>query len=391
MNMNTKYELVLVDDESRVTEALEREIRHIFGDERFSIKAFNDPLISAKYIADNRDSVFLVISDLRMPAMSGSELLTLVRKASPEIQTILLTAYTDIEDIQKAIMASIQSLLFKPWTRDSLETEIAKAYELWNIRRENTLLASRIDSMLKEAGEFQKRLFASTIPSISELQIEVSFIPFETFHCGGDFFEFRRLDDNNFFVILGDVAGHGLKSAMMAVMLKTAMDELIALEPGLPETPDLFLSSLNNYYCQLLRNEPEVLIDLVAVTISIEKKRLSVANAGMPSVIYVHQALPEFLSGGNPMLGAFIDAPFTQVEREFVPGDRLFLFTDGLIESVPHFFTMKGPEVISTLQTMPEQPIEDIVATFRSALPGGCFTDDVTLMSILFLPEASHG
>jgi serine phosphatase RsbU (regulator of sigma subunit) len=91
------------------------------------------------------------------------------------------------------------------------------------------------------------------------------------------------------------------------------------------------------------------------------------------------------------MLGAFIDAPFTQVEREFVPGDRLFLFTDGLIESVPHFFTMKGPEVISTLQTMPEQPIENIVATFRSALPGGCFTDDVTLMSILFLPEASHG
>ncbi|HRU29897.1 MAG TPA: fused response regulator/phosphatase [Treponema sp.] len=380
--MNDRLEMVLVDDEFRVTDALVREIRLIFGNDTFAIKSFNDPVAAAEYIASHGDSIFLVISDLRMPVMSGSELLTFVRETSSQIQTILLTAYTDIEDIQKAISASIQSLLFKPWTRESLKAEITKALNLWNIQNENRILSQRIESMLKEAGEFQKNLFASNLPDMEQLHIELSFLPLETYHCGGDFFEFRQLDESHVFVILGDVSGHGLKSAIIAVMLKTAMDEMIKGNPARLYKPDTLVSTLNNYFCSLLKSAPEVLVGFAAMVIDTKEGKYSIASAGIPSIIHIHQHVPELIISSNPVLGAFVDAQFLQIERNYREGDQLFLFTDGLIESVPHFFSMKDESIIDLINKYREQPIETIVAAFRSSLPGGKFTDDVTLISM---------
>jgi serine phosphatase RsbU (regulator of sigma subunit) len=87
------------------------------------------------------------------------------------------------------------------------------------------------------------------------------------------------------------------------------------------------------------------------------------------------------------VLGAFVDAQFLQIERNYREGDQLFLFTDGLIESVPHFFSMKDESIIDLINKYREQPIETIVAAFRSSLPGGKFTDDVTLISIHLTSE----
>ncbi|WP_304221768.1 PP2C family protein-serine/threonine phosphatase [Gracilinema caldarium] len=387
--MNEIYELVLVDDEIKVTEALEREIRLVFTGSQFSVKTFNDPVVSAEYIANHADTIFLVISDLRMPVMSGSDLLTFVRATSPEIQTVLLTAFSDIEQIQKAISASIQSLLFKPWTRESLKAEINKAFDIWKVRRENRILSSRIDAMLREAGDFQKNLFASSIPVIPNLQIDVSFIPVETFHCGGDFFEFRRDANNNVFVILGDVSGHGLKSAMVAVMLKTAMDDLLNSNPKLPEHPDFFLSALNAYYYRLLKSAPEILVGIAVLNINTDTGQLVLAIAGLPSILRVHRNEAEMISSGNPMLGAFLEANFTKIEQQFSPGDHLFIYTDGLIESVPHFYSMDEKEIISIVRSEIEKPIEHIVSSFRASLPEACFTDDVSLISIRYSLEKS--
>ena len=72
-------EIVLVDDENRVTQSLEREIRMAFGSEEFRITRFENPEEAAAYTAPPPDNLFLVISDLRMPHMSGSELLAKVR------------------------------------------------------------------------------------------------------------------------------------------------------------------------------------------------------------------------------------------------------------------------------------------------------------------------
>ena len=167
--MGELLEMVIVDDEARVTQSLEREIRLEFGTDTFGIVAFNSPLDAMSWIRANQSRIFLVISDLRMPEMDGSELLERIRADCPDIQTILLTAYTDTDIIQRAVSASIQSLLFKPWTKDRITAEVGKALRRVVLSTTNTYF---LQSNLFRHSSIQSShdLFTSFFPQDSFLE-----------------------------------------------------------------------------------------------------------------------------------------------------------------------------------------------------------------------------
>jgi len=382
MYMSGIPEIVLVDDENRVTQSLEREIRMAFGSEEFRITRFENPEEAAAYTAPPPDNLFLVISDLRMPHMSGSELLAKVRESAPEVQTILLTAYSDIENIQKAISASIQSLLFKPWTREALASEISKARDIWTIRKQNNTLTRRIEDMLRETGEFQAKLFSFDIPMTSEVEIDLAYQPMAEYGCGGDFCDFRTPAEGGLLVLLGDVTGHGTKSAMIAGMIKTGIDALFSAKPELMTKPDLLMNTMNAHFCKMLEASPETLIGLTALYVNASTKLLAVATAGMPALIHLRDGKPEALRTPNPMLGAFPKAEFYKTERVFLPGDRVLLHTDGLVESVPHFFTVSEELENTIVSKNMHRTAEALVEDFRMFIPENHFTDDVTLIAI---------
>lgn len=387
--MESRPKIVIVDDEPKVTQSLEREIRLEFGDERFSVVCFNDPVEALPVIESNRDTVFLIISDLRMPGMNGGKFLAKVRETCPEAQTLLLTAYTDIDSIQSAIAASIQNLLFKPWTRESITTEVSKALDVWTLRRENKLLRKRIDEMLESVGDFQKKLFSKDIPETSRIGFDISSTPHEIFHCGGDFYDITKggneEENGDIMIILGDVLGHGPKSAMIATMIKTAIAFLMHNDPGLRTTPDKMLTVLNKQLCAMLSDSPETLVAIAAVSINEKKKTLAVATAGSQPVIHVRAGMPEPLSTPNRVLGAIPDAVYYKTERFLAPGDRVILFTDGLTESATHHFTMPAADMLGLFTKRDDYAAEAITGSFRARLPGETFTDDATLISMEML------
>jgi len=387
--METRPKIVIVDDEPKVTQSLEREIRLEFGDERFSVVCFNDPVEALPVIATTGESIFLVISDLRMPGMNGGSFLAKIRESCPDAQTLILTAYTDIDSIKSAIESSIQNLLFKPWTRESITTEVSKALDVWTLRRENKLLRKRIDEMLESVGDFQKKLFSKDIPATSRIGFDISFTPHEIFHCGGDFYDITKggseEEDGDIMVILGDVLGHGPKPAMIAAMIKTAIAFLMHNDPGLRKTPDKMLTVLNKMLCAMLSGSPETLVAIAAVSINEKEKTLAVATAGCQPVIHVRAGMPEPLSTPNRVLGAIPDAVYYKTERFLAPGDRVILFTDGLTESASRHFTMPGADMLSLLTKREDYAAESIIADFRSRIPGEAFTDDATLISMEML------
>lgn len=387
--MDTRLKIVIVDDEPKVTQSLEREIRLEFGDERFSVVCFNDPLEALPVIEANRDSIFLVVSDLRMPQMNGGTFLAKVREACPDAQTMLLTAYTDIDSIQSAIASSIQNLLFKPWTRESITAEVSKALDVWTLRRENNLLKKRVDEMLESVGDFQKKLFSKDIPSTSRIGFDISFNSHEIFHCGGDFYDITKggneEDDGDIMIILGDVLGHGPKPAMIAAMIKTALSSVMHDGPELRKAPDKILTVLNERLCAMLSGSPETLVAIAAVSINERSKTLAVATAGCQPVIHVRAGMPEPLSTPNRVLGAIPKTVYYKTERFLAPGDRVILFTDGLIESAAHHFTLSGETMLSLFTKRETYAAADIIADFRARMPGGAFTDDATLISMEML------
>jgi sigma-B regulation protein RsbU (phosphoserine phosphatase) len=266
---------------------------------------------------------------------------------------------------------------------------VGKALRLWRINKENQQLRFRIDDLLRTAGAFQRSLFSQAIPESRTVRFSVSFNPHEEYHCGGDFYDILQDDAGAYMIILGDVTGHGPKPAMIAGMVKTAIHSIIDSDKSLRSAPDRLLKRLNDQFCAMFACSPETLIALSAVHLSPARQILAVATAGLPAVIHLRNAQPEVLRTPNHILGAFPDTEFYKIERFLQPGDHIILYTDGLVESIPTFFTVEPDAVTAALAEMTDYSAQAISDFFLAKLPGATFTDDVTVLSLEILPGKS--
>jgi CheY-like chemotaxis protein len=138
--MRAKPAILLVDDEIRSLEALERTL-----EDDFTLFTANGAA-EALAILDS-EFIQVVVSDQRMPDMSGVEFLKQVRERCPQVIRIILSGYTDNADIIAAVNeAGIYQYLLKPWRPESLLLTVQGAVELFRLQQENELLNVELKS-----------------------------------------------------------------------------------------------------------------------------------------------------------------------------------------------------------------------------------------------------
>lgn len=116
------YNILIVDDEKHVLESLENTISRA-KEFKCTIKTSQHPLEALAFLED--EDFDAVVSDYQMPELNGVELLTEVKKKSPDSVRILVTGYGDLEIAKKAIsMASVHSFEEKPWDNEKLRRTI---------------------------------------------------------------------------------------------------------------------------------------------------------------------------------------------------------------------------------------------------------------------------
>ena len=117
--------LLLVDDEPNILKSLSRLLRR----EGYNILTATSPADAFDLMA--KHSVQVVISDQRMPDMSGTEFLSRVRQLYPHTVRLVLTGYTDLESVTAAInRGAIYKFLTKPWDDDQLREQIREAFRM---------------------------------------------------------------------------------------------------------------------------------------------------------------------------------------------------------------------------------------------------------------------
>lgn len=127
--------VLVIDDEVRSQEALRRTLEEDF--EVFTASS----AVQARAIME-KASVQVVLTDQRMPEVSGVEFLKEVRQAWPDTVRIIISGYTDSEDIIAGInQAGIYQYLLKPWQPEQLLLTLKRAAELHRLQRENGRLA----------------------------------------------------------------------------------------------------------------------------------------------------------------------------------------------------------------------------------------------------------
>ena len=132
--------VLIVDDEPRVLDALEA----ILAAE-FRVLRANHGEEALERLAAEAD-VAVIVTDHRMPGMTGVELLRRSQERTPDAVRIVLTAYTDVDSLMEAINTGrIYHFVPKPWDPNELLVVVRRAAERWRLARENARLRDELE------------------------------------------------------------------------------------------------------------------------------------------------------------------------------------------------------------------------------------------------------
>ena len=145
-SMANKPNILFVDDDPKAGELMLR----FSEDASFSCEVFQDPQQALTFF--NKQGADLIISDLRMPKMTGSELLRAVRNQDKTVPYIIITGYADVESAIEAMRLGATDFIKKPFDMDELCLQIEKTLEHAALLQENRLLKRQLTDERKRFG-----------------------------------------------------------------------------------------------------------------------------------------------------------------------------------------------------------------------------------------------
>ena len=238
-----------------------------------------------------------------------------------------------------------------------------------------------IDEDLRLAARVQRSLAPKSLVWVG-MSVDAFYHPVRS--IGGDFAMVDSLDDEHLSLLVGDVSGHGIGSALVAnrIYCETAAQ----LRSGMPFV-DMF-AKLNRFLIEEV-NIPGLFVTLAAARINARRRTMAFAGAGHPPAMLARgDQNPQLLESRSMILGALPDAVdvTTTVEVQLQPDDRIVLYTDGITDVFNSRGEMLGvsgiQEIVRQTSSLPgdeiKQGILDAVAASRSGPP----TDDVCLMLV---------
>jgi len=370
--------ILLVDDEQNILFALKRELHQWAHDRNVEILTALSAKEGLSILEKRHEAIDVIVSDLRMPEMKGSDFLLEVKQKYPSIITLLLTGYSETGEIVKSVSAGIFSYMLKPWDSGYLLAEISKAWDYAETRKQNALHIQRMEDELKWAGEMQKTILRPNLPATDKIEFRVSYRPVPGLYCGGDYYDVISVGPDRYLILIGDVAGHGVQAAFVTGILKAVIyPEYIRNVIGSKISPSDFLGWLNQRMHFEFRSTNSMLVSFFAGLLDLREGSFVYANAGHchPCVI-MNGAVTELPVAGTA-LGVARSVMYNEQLLAVHPNDLLVFYTDGLSE------VGKGvqvPALLAKVQQGPDYHLRMLEAALQAA-GASQFVDDVTVLT----------
>lgn len=222
-----------------------------------------------------------------------------------------------------------------------------KQKELIELNKENDKYKSETQMELHLAKNIQET--SLTEPIVSErLQIEAYYKA--SSELSGDMYGFYTINPNQYGIIILDVMGHGISSALITMSLQSLFQRLIS--KGM--RADVIFKELDNHLNRLFRKNEETWHYCTAIYLFIdtERKTIEYINAGHPPGLWQNSKGEQYeLTSTSPPIGSFTDLTFKRNTLSYTKGGRLLLYTDGVVDPYDaHLLS-------SLLKDNPEVPI----------------------------------
>ncbi|HEX6159390.1 MAG TPA: fused response regulator/phosphatase [Thermoanaerobaculia bacterium] len=267
-----------------------------------------------------------VIVDYRMPVMDGFEV-TRRLKSDPELQTIpvlMLTGSDSSHHIVEGLGAGADDYVTKG---SETEVIVARLSALLRVKAYQDQLR-RMNQQMTRDLQIARRVQEALVPqkSFATARIEVrsAYIPSEV--LSGDFYDYFAQDEQTY-IFVADVSGHGLPSAILVSLLKSYIHTEAAAEPSLAD----FMAHLNEFLFSVSLPTQFATAQLFRIG---SDRRLFYANAAHPGFLLHRRGTHETVVVEQPsnLLGALPRMTFEEYSLDVATGDTLFIYTDGLTD-----------------------------------------------------------
>ncbi|PLX96830.1 MAG: hypothetical protein C0621_01220 [Desulfuromonas sp.] len=387
--------ILLTHRPSEVAETLHETLRAA----GFFLLQSQDFVMAARQLAE-RPALWLIEAELLLET-PGARLVDFPRLCREQETSPLACALSD--ELSLAQMQRhapwLQEILPRPTLGGELLIRLESLLRVRRLRYERNLaqkllLAKQleIDANRCSAATIQKTLLPSAFPHVNQFAFDASFQPCDK--VGGDLYAVTQLDENQVMAYLFDVSGHGIPAAMVTVAVNQSLSPhtgMIVKQPisappyyRLP-SPAEVLSALDEEY-PLERFEK--FFTIAYLLIDQHKGTVRYSCAGHPPPLLVRRnGSVERLSAGGTLIGLGGVVPYGEAQVQLTPGERIFLYSDGVTEYRNAHGELFGEErLCHRLKELRRWPLAGACNKVLEALydfsRGGGPHDDVTLLAI---------
>ena len=377
--------ILLADDQQDVLEAL----RLLLKGEGFVTETVNSPAAVLSTLSSSQEHEFdLMLMDMNYTrdttsGLEGLELIEQVRRLDDTLPVVVMTAWGSIELAVESMREGGCDFIQKPWDNDRLlsvlHAQLERGRKLRQAKQERLAYERFQRFEFEEARRIQESLLPTRLPKIEGLDIAAAWQPMR--EVSGDYFDVIKLGEGKIAVCLADVEGKGLPAAMLMSNLQAAVRSLApqALPPG------EMVERLNRTMLQ--NSSGQKLITMFYAVIDVPNAMMSYVNAGhLPPLLMRRDGSHESLSTGGAMLHIFADSTFEAAELRLTPGDRLLIFTDGVVECMnaagDEFGEARLLQLLRGSRTSDAESLLQNVKRSATEFSGGEFQDDMTMLAL---------
>jgi phosphoserine phosphatase RsbU/P len=244
-------------------------------------------------------------------------------------------------------------------------------------RDERRLLA--LENELAIAREIQASILPSCVPEINNLRIYAAYRPMTA--VAGDFYDFIVVDQNRAGFLVADVSGHGVPAALIASMIKVAVQSVVSCA----HSPCEVLGGLNSILTQQLHDQ---FVSAAYLWLDTENHRAWYSAAGHPPLLHWREGKLERIESNGFLFGFAPDSDYPICDIPIKPADRFVLYTDGVTEPEnakgESFGDHRLEEILRQNQSCsPSELADELIAQIGHWRPASTTQqDDITLIVV---------
>lgn len=351
------------------------------------------------------DSFPIVISDWMMPELNGIELVRRIRAAEQHeyVYTILLTGNSEKKDVVHGMEAGADDFLAKPFDPDELQVRLRAGERIIELERNLThrndqlrVVNERMKNALESAAVVQQALLPTSLPQVPGTNFAWKFLPCD--ELAGDFLNVFQLDEKHVGLYVVDVSGHGVAASLLSVTISHVLSTApsassLLVRPAEGSAGGRIVSPVDVAMELNRRFQMEVsgqkFFTMVYGILNTETHEFRYVSAGQPPLIHASgdSEQPRILMVKGYPIGIIPDADFEEEVIQLKPGDRLFLYSDGVPEAMNADEAQFGDQrLINSMAESRSLPLDKSVARLLQDVEEWCGAegpmDDVSILAL---------